>query len=136
MSVPLLVFPDVVALVVGQLAAQLPALVGGPVHVGNRVPTPRPERFVVVRRAGGDRVTIVTEAATINVAAWAQSVPDADDIAQACRSALHAMGGANVDGVPVYKVVDLGGPAEEADPLSDQPMSQLSVSVHVRGHTP
>jgi hypothetical protein len=136
MSAPVLVFPDVVALVVPTLTTQLPALVGGPVHVGNRVPSPRPDRFVVLRRAGGSRITIVTEAATINVAAWAQSVPEADDIAQACRSVLHGMAGSLVDGVPIYKVDDLGAPAEEADPLSDQPMSQLSVSVHVRGRTP
>jgi hypothetical protein len=135
MSTPLLVFPDVVALAVDQLDGQLSGLVG-PVHVGNRVPSPRPDRFVVVRRAGGTRITIVTEAATLNIAAWAQSVPDADDIAQACRSVMHAMAQTTVNGVPVYKVDDLGGPAEEADPLSDQPMSQLSVSVHVRGHTP
>lgn len=135
MSLPLLVFPDVVALAVEQLAAQLPALVGT-VHVGNRVPSPRPQRFVVVRRGGGSRITIVTEAATLNVGAWALSVPDADDIAQACRSVLHALAGTTVNGVPVYKVDDVGGPAEEADPLSDQPMSQLSVSVHVRGRTP
>lgn len=135
MTAPLLVFPDVVALAVGQLAAGLPALVGA-VHIGNRVPSPRPERFVVVRRGGGSRITIVTEAATLNIGAWALSVPDADDIAQACRSVIHAMAHSTVDGVAVYRVDDLGGPAEEADPLSDQPMSQLSVSVHVRGHTP
>lgn len=135
MSVPMLVFPDVVALAVERLNDELPALVGT-VHVGNRVPSPRPARFVVVRRGGGSRITIVTEAATINVGSWAQSVPDADDIAQACRSVLHAMAGGMVNGVPIYKVEDVGGPAEEADPLSDQPMSQMSVAVHVRGYTP
>lgn len=131
----LLVFPDVVALAVDRLAAELPTLVGT-THVGNRVPSPRPDRFVVVRRAGGSRITIVTEAATLNIGAWASSVPDADDIAQAARTVLHAMAGTTVDGVPIYRVDDLGGPSEDADPLSDQPMSQLSVSVHVRGRTP
>lgn len=133
---PTLVFPDVVALVLDELTAQLPTIGFGGVHVGNRVPSPRPDRFVIVRRAGGSRITIVTEAATVNLQAWSTSVADADDIAQACRSVVWSMGGRTFGTVPVYKVEDVEGPAEEADPLSDQPMAQLSVSVHVRGRVP
>jgi hypothetical protein len=35
----------------------------------------------------------------------------------------------------VYLVEDVGGPAEVADPLSDQPRAQFSVAVHLRGRT-
>jgi hypothetical protein len=131
-----LVFPDAVALVLPELTAGLPALGFAGIPVGNRVPSPRPERFIVVRRAGGARITIVTEAATLNLQAWSTSVPDADDLAQAARSIVWGMAGRTFASTPVYRVEDVEGPAEEADPLSDQPMAQLSVSVHVRGRVP
>jgi hypothetical protein len=134
-TIPTLIFPDVVALAIERLGAELPALVGAAVHVGNRVPSSRPERFVIVRRTGGTRVTIVTEAATLAIEAWGADVAEAGDLAQACRSVLFALKGRTVSGVPVYLVEDVGGPAEVPDPLSDQPVAQLAVAIHVRGQT-
>lgn len=133
--IPTLIFPDAVQLALDTLAAELPAIVGEAVPTGNRVPSPRPPRFVRVRRMGGTRVTVVTEAAQLSVEAWASDVAGADDLAQACRSVLFGMKGRTIDGIPVYLVEDIGGPAEVADPLSDQPRAQLSVAVHLRGRT-
>jgi len=129
------VFPDAVLLAADELEARLPALVGAPVPVGNRVPSPRPDRFVRVRRQGGTRVTVVTEAAQLEVEAWALDQGQAEDLAQACRSVLFSMQCRTVAGVPVYLVEDVGGPAEVPDPLSDQPVSQFSVALHVRATT-
>lgn len=134
-ALPALVFPDVVALVLARFNEELPALIGSPVPCGNRVPSPRPERFVRVQRQGGTRITIVTEAAQVAIEAWGPDVAAAGELAQACRSVLFAMKGRTFDGIPVYLVEDVGGPAEVADPLSDQPRSQFSVSVHLRGRT-
>lgn len=128
-------FPDSVLLASDELEAQLPALVGAAVPVGNRVPTPRPDRFVRVRRQGGTRITVVSEAAQLEVQAWALDQAQAEDLAQACRSILHGMACRTVAGVPVYLVDDVGGPAEVPDPLSDQPVSQFSVAMHVRATT-
>jgi hypothetical protein len=133
--IPTLVFPDAVRLALDTLAAELPALVGAPVPTGNRVPSPRPDRFVRVRRQGGTRVTVVTEAAQLGIEAWAPDVGGADELAQACRSVLFGMKGRTIDGVPVYLVEDIGGPSEVADPLSDQPRAQFAVAVHLRGRT-
>jgi hypothetical protein len=133
--VPTLIFPDAVELVTAELDRQLPALMGAAVPVGNRVPDPRPDRFVRVRRTGGTRITVVTEAATIAIEAWALDVAGAEDLAQAARSVVHSMARRTIDGVPVYLVDDVGGPAEDADELSDQPVMPFSVAVHVRGHT-
>lgn len=132
---PPLVFPDAVQIALDVLAAELPAIVGAPVPTGNRVPSPRPERFVRVQRQGGTRVNIVTEAAQLAVEAWAVDVAAAGQLAQACRSVLFAMRGRMILDNPVYLVEDVGGPAEVADPLSDQPRAQFSVAVHLRGRT-
>jgi hypothetical protein len=133
---PTLIFPDAVALALAELTAQLPAITGQDIPVVNRVPSPRPPTFVRVRRQGGTRATMVTENATLAVEAWAEDAPGADDLAQACRAVLFSMAGRKAaNGVPVYRVEDVGGPADVPDPLSDQPIAQFSVGVHVRGRT-
>jgi hypothetical protein len=133
--IPTLVFPDAVQLVLDRLSAELPALVGHTVATGNRVPSPRPAEFVRVQRQGGTRVTVVTEAAQLAIEAWSTDVAGADQLAQACRSVLFGMKGRTYGEIPVYLVEDVGGPAEVADPLSDQPRAQFSVAVHLRGRT-
>lgn len=129
------IFPDSVLLASDELEAGLPALVGAAVPVGNRVPSPRPARFVRVRRQGGTRITVVSEAAQLEVQAWGADQAQAEDLGQACRSVLFAMQGRTVAGVPIYRVEDVGGPAEVPDPLSDQPVSQFSVALLVRAAT-
>lgn len=126
-------FPDAAALVLDELRAALPAIVGRPVPVGNRVPSPRPERFVVARRMGGTRETLITEVAHLAVECWATSAQDADDLAQAARTVIFAMAHRVIAGVRVYRVEDIGGPADVPDPLSDQPRYSFAVAVTVRG---
>lgn len=132
---PTLIFPDAVALALDQLNVELPIILGEAVPTGNRVPSPRPERFVRVQRQGGTRITVVTEAAQLAVEAWAADVAGAQQLAQVCRSILHGMKGRTFGGIPVYRVEDVGGPAEVADPLSDQPRAQFAVAIHLRGQT-
>ena len=127
-------FPDATAVVVRFLARQF-AATDAPVPVGTRVPNPRPERFVLVRRVGGHRATLVTDAARLAVEAWDSSPANAADLAERCRSWLHAMAGTVQDDVPVYVVGDVGGPADLPDPLSDQPRYTFTVEVTVRGGT-
>jgi hypothetical protein len=133
-DIPTLIFPDVVALAITEINAQLPPM-GFSAEAFNRVPSPRPERFVIVQRAGGTRVTVVTEAAQLAMQAWGQSVHEAEDVAQAVRSVIFSMAHRMIGSVPIYRVDDVGGPAEVTDPLSDQPMATLTLAVHVRGRT-
>jgi hypothetical protein len=128
-------FPDSVALVLGVLDTQLSAVLGRDIPTGNRVPSPRPPEFVCVHRQGGTRKTYVSEEAYLDIEAWSTSVAAAEDIAQAVRSVLFAIAGTTVDSVPIYEVNDAGGPAEVADPLSDQPRHTFSLAIHVRGST-
>lgn len=130
---PVLVFPDVAEAVCAQLATYLDPSIA----VGNLVPNPRPDRFVVVRRSGGTRVTLVTEAAQVTVDCYGNGQPDAEDVAQAARAVIFAMGGArSTNGTDIYRVDDVGGPADAPDPLSDQPRVLFSAALHVRGHVP
>lgn len=128
-----LVFPDVAEAVCAQLTGWLDPSVA----IGNLVPNPRPARFIVVRRVGGTRITAVTEAAQLSVQCYAGNQPDAEDLAQAARSVIFAMGGTrSLNGVDIYRVDDIGGPADAPDELSDQPRVLFSVALHVRGHVP
>jgi len=130
---PTVVFPDSVALVLDQLSVQLEGVLGRAVPTGNRVPSPRPDEFVRVRRQGGARKTYVSEEALLEIEAWGLDVAAAEDIAQATRAVLFGMKGETFNGIPVYEVNDAGGPAEVADPLSDQPRHTFSIAIHVRG---
>jgi hypothetical protein len=126
-------FPDVAALAVKATVAGLDAAGRGNVHVGTIVPSPRPPQFVRISRAGGVRRNIITEDARVVVEAWADSAPEATDLAELVRSILHALRGEVTDGVPVYRVDDAEGPADDPDPISDQPRYQFAVSLTVRG---
>lgn len=121
-------FPDAVELVLGAIAAELPAI-----PTGTRVPASRPAAFIVARRSGGERTSIVTDTAVVTVEAWSDGPAEAADLAEQCRAIIHAMEGSVVDGVPVYRVDDVGAPGDLPDPLSDQPRYTFSVLVTLRG---
>lgn len=125
---PVIVFPDAAALLADHLRGVL-----DDVHVGTRVPTDRPATFVLVRRLGGVRNTIVSDEPMIGVECWAATDATAHDLAQLCRGHLHALPGAVLAGTVVYRVADVGGPSDLPDPLSDQPRFVFTVSVGMRG---
>lgn len=130
MSQPVVVFPDAAAAVTGRLADLLDV----PTDV--RVPNPRPEEFILVRRVGGTRRDIVTDEATITIEAWAQDEAAAHDLAQLARAYVHAMAGSAEGDVRVYRVGEFAGPASLPDPDSAQSRYTLTVTVAVRGVTP
>lgn len=123
-------FPDVVSLVLTALEPDID------VPLGTLVPNPRPTSFVLARRSGGERTTLVTETAVVTVEAWADTPAAAADLAERCRARIHAMEGTMISGVPIYRVDDVGAPADLPDPLSDQPRYQLSVLIATRGSAP
>lgn len=126
-------FPDAVAVVIEYLIDEL-AGVGDPVDVVSRVPTDRPARFVRISRTGGPRRTRVSDAAQISVEAWGPLEEDARDLAESCRALLFAMRGTTQQGVAVYRVSELGGPALLPDPTSDSPRYVFTHQVQLRGH--
>src|SRR5262245_41866590 len=127
-----IVFPDVEALLVTYLQAELLARSDtATVHVS--VPNPRPDRFVLVPRLGGARRNIVNDAATIGIACWAATPAQAGGLAQLVRGLVNALPGKVVSSVPFYQVQEFAGPANLPDPQSDQSRYVFTVSIGVRG---
>lgn len=125
-------FPDTVALVVNYLRFEL-VLRGDGAVVSAGVRSPRPSRFVVVRRVGGTRTTVITDAVTVTVEAWAPTVQEAADLSQLCRALCFALEGTVQEDIPIYAVQEVGGPVDLPDPESKQPRYSFTHSILVRG---
>lgn len=122
-----IVFPDVEALFV----AALPDVLG--VAVSTRVPNPRPASFIRVKRAGGGRRNLVTDAALVVVEAWADTEPAAADLAMRASAALFALAQTDTGGVWIRRVQEISGPSSFTDPVSGSPRYQLTAQIDTRG---
>lgn len=131
MIFPLITFPDAVALVIGYLSDD-PDIT---VPVRKRIPNPRPASFVTVQRVGGV-ADLVTDDAQVMIGCWGDDDVTAADLAIVVRGSLGTMRGEVVDGVQVYRVTELAGPADIPDPDSDQYRMRWTITVQVRGATP
>lgn len=119
-------FPDTTATVIDWLDIHMD------VPVGSKVPNPRPDAFITVRRVGGPRRNLVTDEATLTVEAWGQTDEEAHDLLQDARGLIHVMPGETTN---IKRVTEFAGPAELPDPLSNQPRYTLTLSVAERGFT-
>jgi len=76
-----------------------------PQHVGTRVPTDRPGRFVTVTRAGGQLINPFTESVMLIVQAWDDDKvlgeSRAEDTANLCVGLLRASSGTRVSGAKI-----------------------------------
>lgn len=123
----MVLFPDAVDVVIAALDADLPE------PVRSRIPNPRPDTFVLVRRTGGPKRNVVTDGAQVTVESWALTDEAAADLAQEAREILNDLPGQIIGGVPVYRVDEATGPADLPDPLSSQPRYTQTFSVALRG---
>lgn len=124
------VFPDVELWTTTYLRAALAARPESyaAAHVDNKVPNPRRDRMVIVRRDGGPRVSTVTEAARLAVRVWAPTEKAANDLSRLVRALLTVA----ADGNPVCRVTDLSGPVAVPDE-SGQPLRYFTLELTVRG---
>ena len=97
-------------------------------YVSNAVPSTRRDRMVIVRRDGGPRVSVTTEAARLAVRVWAPTEKAATDLARLVRALLTVA----ADGNPVCRVADLSGPSAVPDE-SGQPLRYFVLELTVRG---
>lgn len=133
MTNEVIVFPDAALLVIDYLRDELDTRGYPDIHVGAKVPNPRPSKFVRVARVGGIAPFLVADDATLVVEAWETDAADAMTLAQLCRGLVRALAGTAVDGVPVYRVAELAGPANLPDPASDQARATFTITVRLRG---
>jgi len=97
-------------------------------YVSNAVPQSRRDRMVIVRRDGGPRVTVATEAARLGVRVWGKTEKDVTDLTRLVRALLTNA----ADGNPVCRVEDLSGPSAVPDE-SGQPLRFFTLELTVRG---
>lgn len=111
------------------LVAHLAQSVG--CDVGTRVPNPRPEKFVRVRRTGGITGRFF-EQPTLLVECWATSEPDAFDIAKAASSALAAAAGTWITEDTWINDTEVGGLVNFDDPSTSCPRYQFTARLWLR----
>jgi hypothetical protein len=132
MTAPPVLFPDSTSVAVGWLRQWFTDR-AETAPVGQRVPSPRPDRFVTIARTGGVRSNVVTDKPLLTVEAWGSSDEQAHDLAQLARTGLHAMRGRSVAGVAVYRINEAGGPVNLPDPVSQQSRYTFTLEVAMRG---
>lgn len=127
---PLVLFADAEAWAVDFLAGFLSARAepyAQGVRVSTRVPEPRADRMVVVRRDGGPRQTPVSEVARLAVRVWATSDEDASDLTNLVRAALASSPGEG----PVRAATEISGPSYVIEE-SGQPLRYVVVELTMR----
>lgn len=126
-------FPDVEALVVSKLRAELAAR-SDTAHVSTRILNPRTDRSVRVFRSGGTRKNLVVDSPQITIQCWGITAPDASELCRLCRAVLSVNRGAwRHGGVQAYGYDEVGGPAFFPDPDTNLPRYQFTCLLDVRG---
>ena len=103
-----------------------------PLEVHHDVPNTRPATFIRILRTGGPRDGVL-DLAQLTVESWAYAADTAETNAQIVRRHLNNLVGQVLSLHPVYKVIELSGPHELPDPLSDSRRVTWSAQVWIRG---
>ncbi|GGX01914.1 hypothetical protein [Streptomyces chryseus] len=123
-------FPDSVE-IYSRYVRETMANRGDPVHVGAKVPSPRPARFVRVQRIGGARLDRVTDRPRLDVHCWGTTEAQAWDLVKVVRALTFVMPGWR--GVVAYDVNEVGGPNLLEDAATSLPRYAFAVDVSLRG---
>ena len=131
MILPVILFPNIelwaTAALRAMLVARTESYTDG-VYVSNKVPNPRRDRMVIVRRDGGPRLDMVREAPRLGIRVWDLNDQDATDLALMANALLCA----SPDGLPVCKVTQQSGPSWTTDE-SDLPILYSTFELIVKG---
>lgn len=122
-------YPDVVALLRTYL---LPIVT--PTQVVSRIPHPRPDELVQIRRVGGTELRPIRDKPRVDVFAWAATEPDATALADQLRVAIHALAATTLLGPPVYRVDEFLGPRMDDDPLTGRPRVWATYTLDIRAN--
>lgn len=90
--------PDAVGLVIAYLEGKHTE------PVVSRVPSPRPGKFIRVRRVGGGALPPVRDVPRLDVECWAETEPEAAALGATVRAEMLALAGTTVSGVECYRV--------------------------------
>lgn len=120
-------YPDVVSLLRAYL---LPVVT--PTQVVSRIPDPRPQQLVQIRRVGGTELRPVRDRARVDAFCWAPDELAAYALADTVRVAVHQLAGTDTLGPAVYRVDELLGPRFDDDPLTSTPRVWVTYTLDVR----
>lgn len=131
----LISFPLIETVVVDYLNGWFPALSGyETVSASDRVPSPRPARFVRVRAVGGAEVDIITSGPSFTVEAYGADAEEASALAEVCRSLLEFAGRSGSMGAAAVRFVRVFAlPSNLPDPITDQARYTSTYQAGVRG---
>jgi hypothetical protein len=127
-----IVYPDIELALTARYRAALDALTAPHaegVHVSNRVPSPRRDRMVIVRRDGGTQAEM-RDQPRVSIRVWAKTETDANNLA----ALVMALAASFVDGSPIVAcpIAGRSGPYPVPDE-SEQPLRMMTVEFHTRG---
>lgn len=122
-------YPDIVALLRTYL---LPIVTPRP--VSSRIPDPRPDEWVQIRRIGGTQLRPVRDSPNVDVFAWAPTDPEAWELADLLRRSIHSLAATTLLGPPVYRVGEILGPTQLDDPLTGTPRVWATYAIDVRAN--
>jgi len=126
------IFDDIeawtVAALSAALATRLEAYAQG-VTVATKIPNPRTNRMVIVRRDGGGHLDAVREAPRLGINVFAASDVEAVNLARLVAALLWA----SPDGNPVVRVQITGGPYAVADTDSTQSRYYITAELISKG---
>lgn len=122
-------FPDVEALVVSVLNAELPAHGEATVKASTRVANPRPSEFIKILVGGGQDETKVSESALITIEGWAKTEARARRLCDLARAIVRSQDG-DIRGARGFSY-----PQNLPDPVSDQVRYTSTGDVRVWGTT-
>lgn len=120
-------YPDVIDLLRDYL---LPVV--SPRQVASRIPDPRPDEWVQLRRVGGVQRRPVRDAPNVDVFCWALTDPAAWELADLVRRSIHSLAGTATLGLVVYRVQEMLGPTSTDDPLTGTPRVWATYTIDVR----
>lgn len=139
MSTPAVIMPNAEKVLVAFFEAAFAELDGfDDLEVWSRIPDPRPDRWLLVRRVGGGRRDQICDNPMMAIEAWSGSKAeprpsDAHDVCQTALALLHGARGQAIAGTTLSRIEDVAGPANLPDPTSEQPRYTTTVSVVLRG---
>ena len=102
------------------------------VAASTMVPNPKPVEHVQVIRVGGT-ADMISDRPMVTFFVSAGSWPNASSLAGLVRRRVMSMDRIGTPEVPVYRVIEIGGPARAPDPVTGDPRYQFTVEFKLRG---
>lgn len=128
MAGEVIAFPDAEALAVTYLKSKIAG-----VSVSTKIPEPRPAKLIKVTRLGGSKLRLNADSPLLAFECWGATSVEASELCRQARAYVDAMAGESVNGVWVFKVREVGGPAFFPDPDTTLPRYQFSVAIDMKG---